>query len=361
MPATAPSTATSAAASIPPSAPVPPAGACIEHVPEGKGRPVFSEQFPAKGRSGFVAWLKVSVEHGKGEQILPGGFQPQLSSDGIKALEQAQFIFPDRHSPTGPRIVTKAKGDALVTTAALPFVPLPKKPGRQSLELPSVPIAIARASGEIVTVCTEPHTILLEDPVANDPHAKPKRNPAGERQVEEWTLLKNLTYGGLVALAAAAVGFALARWWMKRERPPAPAAPPRPPWEVALEAFTKISDQGWIEQKSYAVHYDKVSDVVRNYLGALYGFDGLESTTREALTQLKHKLPPGELFESIRTYLNSADLVKFARVTPTEAECHRVLEQGRKFVQDTMPSAQTPDAAPNLPAPPAASSSGGPE
>jgi hypothetical protein len=328
-------------------------------VPEGKNRPVFSEQFPAKGKSGFVAWLKVTVEHGKGEQILPGGFQPQLSSDGVKALEQAHFIFPNKHSPTAPRIVTKAKGDGLITTASLPFVPLPKKPGRQTLELPSMPIAVARASGEIVTVCTAPHTILLEDPIANDPNAKPKRNPAGERQIEEWTLLKNITYGALVALAAAAVGFALARWWMNRERPPVPAPPPRPPWEVALEAFSKIDDEGWIEQKVYAVHYDKVSDVVRNYLGALYGFDGLESTTREALTQLKRKLPPGELFDSIRSYLNNADLVKFARVTPTEAECHRVLEQGRKFVHDTMPSAPPPGAPVDLPTPSIESSSGG--
>lgn len=336
------------AASAPPLPPAPPAGSCVEHIPEGKSRPTMTEQFPSKGKSGFASWLVVTLEHGKGESVLPGGFQVQHGSDDAQLIEHAQFLLLDPSSSTTARVSSKEQGTQLVTTVAIPFVPLPKKPGRQELTLPSVPIALARASGDLITLCTAPHTIAIDDPTANDPQAKPKKNPPGQRQLEEWTLLKQLTYGGAAALGAALLGFLLARWWTKRARKLPPPPPPRPPWEVAVESLGRIRRETWIADQRYDFHFDQVSNVVRHYLGAMYGFDGLESTTREALVQLESKLPPGELLEEIKIFLRKADLVKFARLTPTEAECHGVLEQGESFVQRTMPSLHAPE--PQVPA-----------
>lgn len=333
-----------------------PEESCVEHIPEGKSRPPITEKFPSRGKSGFTVWLEVTVEHGKGESVLPGGFQVQHGSDEAKNIERAQFLLPDPTSLTTARVVSKEQGTAILTTLSIPFVPLPKKPGRQDLTLPSVPIALARASGDLITLCTAPHTIGIEDPTANDPQAKPKKNPLGERQLEEWTLLKQLTYGGAAALTAALLGFLLARWWSKRTRKLPPPPPPRPPWEVAVESLQRIRHETWIADQRYDFHFDQVSDVVRRYLGAMYGFDGLESTTREALAQLERKLPPGELLEEIKLFLRKADLVKFARLTPTEAECHGSLEQGERFVQRTMPSLQP--ARPPLSHEPASPSDG---
>jgi hypothetical protein len=347
--AAAPSTIASASASAAPAAsaaaapPTPSPGTCVEHIPEGKSRPPITEQFPSKGKSGFTSWLVVTLEHGKGESVLPGGFQVQHGGDDAKLIEQSQFLLPDPSSPTTARVsskerATSGQGSQVVTTVAIPFVPLPRKPGRQELTLPSVPIALSRASGDLITLCTAPHTIAIDDPTANDPQAKPKKNPPGQRQLEEWTLLKQLSYGGLAALTAGLLGFLLAHWWSKRARQLPPPPPPRPPWEIAVESLQRIRRETWIADQRYDFHFDQVSDVVRRYLGAMYGFDGLESTTREALAQLQSKLPPGELLEEIKGFFRKADLVKFARLTPTEAECHGVLEQGERFVQRTMPS-----------------------
>jgi hypothetical protein len=347
----------SAAPSAAPSSTPPPAAApeptCVEHIPEGKSRPPLSEQFPSKGKSGFTAWLEVTLEHGKGENVLPGGFQVQHGSDDAKAIERAQFMLPDPSSATTARVTSQEQGARVVTKISIPFVPLPKKPGRQELTLPSVPIALARASGDLITLCTTTHVISIEDPTANDPQAKPKKNPPAERQLEEWTLLKQLSYAGVAALGAALFGFLLARWWSKRTRKLPPPPPPRPPWEVAVESLQRIRRETWIADQRYDFHFDQVSDVVRRYLGAMFGFDGLESTTREALAQLESKLPPGELLEEIKVFLKKADLVKFARLTPTEAECHGALEQGERFVQRTMPTLKIPDpAVPSDPAGP---------
>jgi hypothetical protein len=354
----APGASTAAVASaVPPSPssalpPAAPPGSCVEHIPEGKSRPPISEQFPSKGKSGFTAWLEVTLEHGKGESVLPGGFQVQHGSADAKMIEQAQFILPDPTSPITARVSSKEQGTQIITTVSIPFVPLPKNPGRQELTLPSVPIALARASGDLITLCTTSHAITIEDPTANDPVAKPKSNPPGERQLEEWTLLKQLSYGAVAALTAGLLGFFFARWWSKRTRKLPPPPPPRPAWEVAVEAFQRIRREPWIAEQRFDYHFDQVSDVVRRYLGAMYGFDGLESTTREALAQLERKLPPGELLEEIKIFLRKADLVKFARLVPTEAECHGALEQGERFVQRTMPTftGSTPQATQPQPA-----------
>jgi len=351
-PSSLPASSAAAQTTLPPATAVPSSAAvpampstsegCVEHIPEGKLRPKVTEQFPSKGKSGFTAWLEVTVEHGKGENVLPGGFQAQHGSDEIKALERAQFLLLDSESPTAARVSSKEQGALVLTTVSIPFLPLPKEPGRQQLQLPSVPIVVSRASGDLITLCTAPHSIAIEDPTANDPQALPKKNPAAERQLEEWTLLKHITYGALALFAAAGLGFLLARLWLKRARKVPPPPPPRPPWEMAVEAFRQIRRETWIADQRYDLHFDRVSDVVRHYLGGMFGFDGLESTTREALAQLERKLPPGELLEEIKTFLRKADLVKFARLTPTEAECHAALEQGERFVERTMPSLSLP-------------------
>ena len=84
-------------------------------------------------------------------------------------------------------------------------------------------------------------------------------------------------------------------------------------------------------------HFDRVSDAVRQYLGGRYGFDGLESTTREILKHLSRVVPPIDSSDTIATFLSKADLVKFANVTPTEQECLEALERGETIVRQTLP------------------------
>src|SRR5690606_3154999 len=66
-----------------------PVGPCQEHLPEGKERPQATETFPDKALSGHAVWLVVSVTHGEGERVLPGGLKLQGDSDLHKAVERA--------------------------------------------------------------------------------------------------------------------------------------------------------------------------------------------------------------------------------------------------------------------------------
>ena len=330
-----------------------PRSACIEHVPEGKERPAIVESFPSRAMAGYAAVLRVEVPHGLGETVLPGGFKLQLDSPEGKALRAAEFVIPALDGPAAPRIRPGDEG-APRTIVELSFVPLPKEPGPHTLTLPSVPIAIARASGELITVCTTPHTLNVDDPTANIAQAMPRPNPPPLRQLEVWTAAKNVALGALVALPLGmAIAFLVSRW-LRRKRPVPPPPPPRPPWELALEALARLRSKGLIERGLTTQHFAEVSLAVRDYLGQRYGFDGLESTTRELLERLGQahvQRPEPGVVQEIEGLLRRADLVKFANLTPEAAECELALERGEQIVRRTMIDAPAATGVAPLPSP----------
>jgi len=326
---------------------------CNERLPEGKARPPMEEKFPDKGTSGYAATLSVVIEHGKGETVMPSGFHLQLDSDGARALERAGFAIPDPDGGAGPSIRVETRDDGAKSTVELPVLLLPEKPGRSTLELPPLPIAIARASGELITVCTRPHRIVVEDPIASTPDAKPKDNPEPRPQREVWTTAKHVTIAALIALLVGALVAWLIGRWLRRERPVPPPPPPRPPWEIALEELSDLRAAELVKSERYVEHYDRVSHVVRRYCGDRYGFDGLESTTREMLSVLRRVVPQIVVLPQIETFLRHADLVKFARLTPNEEECVEALTRGEEIIRRTIPFTVTTDtAATNEPPPP---------
>jgi len=142
--------------------------------------------------------------------------------------------------------------------------------------------------------------------------------------------------GALVALPLGALIAFLVSRWLRRERPQPPPPPPRPAWERALEALARVRTKRLIEQGLTTQHFAEVSLAVRDYLGQRYGFDGLESTTREILQQLAPALPPAELLDEIERLLRRSDLVKFANLTPEPAECEVALERAEHIVRVTM-------------------------
>jgi len=321
------------------------AESCVERIPSGKDRPHFTEKIAHRALSGHALTLEVVVEHGKGETVLPTGFHLLSDSSEGKALEREGFALPDAEGSAGPKLERTEQGERATTKVRLSVVPLPPKPGRHELVLPPLPIAISRASGEVLTVCTTSHTVLVEDPIANTPNAPPRGNPAARRQLEVWTAAKHVALAVLIALFVGALGALLISRWLRRPKKLPPPPPPRPPWDVALEALHDIRHAGLTREGRFAEVFDRVSDVLRRYLGDRYGYDGLESTTREALLSLRRTTPAIEDLPGIESFMRDADLVKFARLTPSEGECLDLLARAESIVTRTMLIAPPPAQA----------------
>jgi hypothetical protein len=322
---------------------------CVETAPGGAERPQLVDSFPARCASGYAAALHVVVSHGRGETVLPRGLDLQTDSDTARALKGAGFALPNQDGGGAARLSSAdidAKTGRRQTTLELLLVALPSEPGRHTLVLPSLPISIARASSDIITLCTKPHSILVEDPTASTPDAQPRPNPPPRVQREEWTGVERaLSWGALGAAGGSALAW-LAYRWGKRPKPMPPPRPPRPAWEVALERLDEVRHAGLLETKRFAEFFDRVNDAVRECLGARFGFDGLESTTDETLAALR-RIPHFRFpMPEVAAFLQDCDLVKFADVTPTPEECQRALIEAEKVVRATMPpSAAAPFVA----------------
>jgi hypothetical protein len=307
------------------------------------------DSFPGHGQSGYAATLHVVVSHGRGETVLPRGLELQTESDTARSLKSAGFALPDQDGGAAARLSSAdldAKAGRRQTTVDLLLVALPSEPGRHTLVLPALPISIARANNDVVTLCTTPHSIVVEDPTASTPDAQPKGNPPPRMQREEWVALERaVSFAAVGAVVGSAILWLVYRW-IKRPKPATPPPPPRPAWEVALERLDEARHAGLLETRRFAEFFDRVNDAVREYLGARFGFDGLESTTDETLAALRRIAHFGLPLPEVAAFLQECDLVKFADVTPSLEECERALVDAEKVVRTTM--------SPHVPAPLAA-------
>jgi hypothetical protein len=319
-------------------------GTCVEHVPTGTSRPHVKEAFPARGISGYASELRLVINHGKGETVLPEGFKLQGSSDAARALEQAGFVIPDPEG--GARATLKVEPGETgksITTLTIPIVPLPPKPGRNAMLLPPLPIAVARANNEYLTLCTAPHPMVVEDPIANELNPKVKTNPPPRPQRVDWPLARNLAIGVPIGVVLTLLGVLLYRWWAKRPRVE-PEAPKVPPWITALAELEEIRRSDMLARGRMGEYFDRVSDCLRSYLGFRYGFEtieagynGLETTTGEMIALLKRVRPPVLELPRIKEFLDECDLVKFARVEPDETGCLEALRRVELIVRMTIP------------------------
>ena len=125
-------------------------------------------------------------------------------------------------------------------------------------------------------------------------------------------------YGGAALLVFILAALWLwSRWRRRPER--AEYVDRRKPWEIAFERLAMLSEQKLMAKGEHKQYYIELTEIAREYLGRMYAIDVLEMTTDEFLVAFIDVALPNELYDTMRSFFNHADLVKFARYVP-EAE-----------------------------------------
>ncbi len=153
------------------------------------------------------------------------------------------------------------------------------------------------------------------------------RYPVTFAEVVPW-LLAALVLAGLVFLAV----------WLIRKlsRKGLGAKETDPPYVVALRKLDRYrGDRFWApdRQKSF---YSGVTDALKEYMDASFGVDAPEMTTAELFAALKtrEEITP-EMYSSLQELFETADYVKFAKMTVPDSYNAGVLPMAVKFVTDT--------------------------
>jgi hypothetical protein len=150
-----------------------------------------------------------------------------------------------------------------------------------------------------------------------------------------------------VVAAAGALALALAwfLWSRLRRRVAAIIRPPQRLDEWALSELSAIEAEHLPEHKKVKEHYTRVTDVVRRYLGGVFGFDAIDLTTHEAMQALEDIPQSAGVRASVQGLLEEADLVKFAKHQPEMPACRRALEGARGIVAAARPMLAPPQDA----------------
>ncbi len=158
---------------------------------------------------------------------------------------------------------------------------------------------------------------------------------------------------GVLLVAAAA--FFVWRWW-RRKAAIAAIVPPVPP-HVRARRMLEEALRLIAEPKPFSI---AVSSAIRTYLEERFQFHAPDRTTEEFLYELQGShLLTEEQKQSLGQFLESCDLIKFAKYEPTEVELRSLHSAALRLVNETEPrwapdEIQSSAAPPASPPPPAA-------
>ena len=146
-----------------------------------------------------------------------------------------------------------------------------------------------------------------------------------------WILLAVLVFG-LIDL-----GFWLLKKYDQLHKPAeAPVDPEllRPADEVALEKLDEIKAQKIWKDGKVKEYQTELTDVVREYIGRRFDVQSTEKTSDETLQAMK-PLIEKDLYGRLKSMLQLADLVKFAKWHTTPDENETALMTAYDFVNET--------------------------
>jgi hypothetical protein len=189
-------------------------------------------------------------------------------------------------------------------------------------------------SSEARSVATQPIDLHVMSVLKSD-----KEEPSDIR--DPWWLPRALwpwIVGVLIALAALFAGRALWRRWRRRTpvaipEPVRPAAPPEPAYDRARRELDRLLASGLLTQGRVKEFHVLLAEIVKRFLGAHFGFDALDRTTQEVLTDLERLGVETSVASALRPFLASCDLVKFAKHRPESDQIDATVGAARALIE----------------------------
>lgn len=118
-------------------------------------------------------------------------------------------------------------------------------------------------------------------------------------------------------------------------------APPPPAHQVALRAIEQMKERNTETEEELKAYYDDLTDVLRTYIKERFAIDAREMTTAQLIEALTHTEDKAAL-EDLQELLQTADLVKFAKMQTTSFDNDRSLLHALDYVNHTKPTEAPP-------------------
>ena len=159
--------------------------------------------------------------------------------------------------------------------------------------------------------------------------------------------IKEYVYWGAAAAVLLAVIIYLVIKYIRRRK--GRTGPKRvvPPHVQAIRALEKLHSRKLWQNGKHKEYYSQLADIVRIYIEGRYGIGALEMTSDQILDAMR-EVNDERLREKLRELFSLADLVKFAKMTPSPEDNEQAYFDAYFYVEETkeIPDpAQSPAAA----------------
>ncbi len=147
-----------------------------------------------------------------------------------------------------------------------------------------------------------------------------------------FVLLGILILGGIAFLVRFLI--------LRSKQPKKVLIPVKPSWEIALERLNALRLQNFPQKDQTKEFYSQLSDIIRRYIEDRFHIRAPEMTTQEFLWSLNDAPSGGEELTDIhknllKGFLNSCDMVKFAKHGSTLNEMDESFQFALKLVEET--------------------------
>lgn len=203
--------------------------------------------------------------------------------------------------------------------------------GTADTTLPELPVLLVQDE-DTTALYTHPVPITFRSVLAQDDDAFRPLKPIYDFARAWWPYLLAFI---LICIAA----YFIYRYLTKKEEQPTAApktftpVPFENPLETLQQNVARLKDAEPNTHEDFKEFYIDLGDAIRQYFEDLHNIPALESTSREIIRSLRARSIDKDLIDETRTVLQEADMVKFAKFTPTNEQAERALHKAQAFVQ----------------------------
>jgi len=289
---------------------------------------------PAEPTIGDTVALTIRATADKDVELL----MPQFG-DVLDRYAIVDFATTDQIDPEGRTVITQS------------YVIQPSRSGSQSIPEIMIEFVDRRAGKQPAPEGMDAYELLTErlpfsvksalpeDLQANLNPPLEELPPLPSTHHSPWPWLAGLLVACLVALPF------LWRWWVASRQ----LARQRSAYEIAIGRLDSLLAQPRQDAEQIDRFFVELSAIVRRYLEDRFQLRAPELTTEEFLAVMTRS---GDLTKShqslLGAFLQQADLVKFANVTPSESDIDESVTATRRFLEETrqLPGEQDRDNIP---------------
>jgi hypothetical protein len=196
---------------------------------------------------------------------------------------------------------------------------------------PALPVQLI-AGGDTTTMYTEAVIIPFQSTLQSEDEDLRPLKPIFAFAAAWWPYLLGL----LILLIAAGIGYYVYKKYKEQPEPePAPEFKPQPFLNPLKELENNLRQTQNISpetEQQFNHFYIKLGDAIRRYFEQMYRIPALESTSREIIRELDRRAIDERMVEQTRIVLREADMVKFAKFTPSRGQAQKAYDKAQDFL-----------------------------